>query len=692
MQKIKILDPQEAIKIAAGEVVERPAHILKELVENSVDAGATEIIIHSEQAGKNLLKITDNGCGMSPQDAQLCFAHHATSKISNVQDLDTIATYGFRGEALASITSVAQVSITTKTDKDKSAKQLILEDGAIKEQQTIAHPTGTTIMVKNLFDNIPARKKFLKSNDTEWNAIVAIFQAFCMRYPNIHFKLFHDSKLSYNCPVSSDIIQRSAQLWSNNLHDQLIAINKTEKNNFTISGAISKSHYHRYNRNQIFTFVNNRWVKNIEISRAIIKGYQNVLPPQKYPAAFLFIDINQAEIDINIHPKKEEVKFLHPGIVQKFIQETVTKVLNESVNETLEQQGTGFPISPTLKLRRTGKPDENDVNTNPFAQPHQQAVSNVFEQGNQTGFPIVVGNDERGSENDPSTPKAYDVTTTITNKSENQQNVTINNDPLSKNIIEQNSFDNKGVKQKTNFNVSNKPHTKTNVSPTSSFPTAIGNPEKINNPPHNQTIYEQEPFSIIGQFATTYILIEKAQELILIDQHAAHERILYENFKKNFEQVATVQLLFPHIIKLSETDVSLISKHAELFTQHGIVFEQFSDTELVIQATPVSLQNKAIADIILTTLNWIKEHDSIDEQDFFKQLNEQLHTQKACKTACKAGDTLNQEQMLNIVQTLLIIENRFCCPHGRPTMWNVSLKDIEKHFHRDYRSKNKEIF
>lgn len=618
MQKIKILDPQEAIKIAAGEVIERPGHILKELIENSIDAGASQITIHTQQAGKKELTIIDNGSGMSPQDAKLCFAHHATSKINKVQDLETVATYGFRGEALSSVTAVATVEITTKTAEDKVATYLTIQDGAITSESTSAHPTGTTIKVQNLFENIPARKKFLKTNETEWNQLVAIFQAFCLRYCNIHFKMFHDGKLSYNCPASNNITQRSAQLWSNNLHDQLINIETTEKNNLKVSGAISKSHYHRYNRNQIFTFVNNRWVKNIDISRAIIKGYQKVLPPQKYPAAFLFIEIDPKLIDVNIHPKKEEVKFLNPGTAQKVIQEVVSQTLNKTISQSFEQ-----PAMPTQQSTQTFS---SDIFQDPFTQPFAEEKSVTTQQHASPTSSVQF-----------SAPPQ-----------------TIFNKPTTQPVLPQKmaqGLDETPIKQDI-----------------------------------NQTIYEQEQFSIIGQFKTTYILIEKNLELFFVDQHAAHERILYEQLKKNFKDVATVQLLFPHVIKLNTEDVATVSKHANLFKQHGIIFEQFSDHEIIVQATPVSMKQKAIDDIIQTTLNWIKQHHFVDEQEFFKEINEQIHAQKACKTACKAGDVLNMKQMQNIVKTLLTIQNRFCCPHGRPTMWNLTLKEIEKQFKRDYRS------
>lgn len=648
MQKIKILDPQEAIKIAAGEVVERPAHILKELIENSIDAGATHITIHSKKSGKELLSITDDGSGMSPADARLCFLHHATSKIISVNDLEGISTYGFRGEALSSIASVARVQLTTKTDDDKGATEIIMESGKVQQEQTVAHPTGTTIVVTKLFDQIPARKKFLKSDDTEWNAIIAIFQAFCLRYTHINFKIFHDDKLSYNCPATTNIIQRCAQLWSNDLHDQLIPIDPVVKSKITISGATTKSHYHRYNRNQIFTFVNNRWVKNIELSRAIMKGYQNVLPHQKYPATFISLEIDPTLIDINIHPKKEEVKFLHPGIVQTAIQEVITEALNSSISST---KNISFDYKNTT-----------------LQQKHIQNFADITQ--------------------------AYHLPNEHTPYSQNETKILFT--PKATQHFEhiESSKEQPGViDQSTATHMAEKTSSLSQQAMKSLFSSPFQEDETIKNvQTTNQTIYEEEPYSIIGQFNNTYIMIEQNNQLLIIDQHAAHERILYEHLKKHFTEVATVQLLFPHIVKLSTQDVTLLDEHISLFEAHGIVLERFSDTEIIIQATPVSLQHKAITEIIQTTITWIKEHQHIDPKDFFKELNESIHTQKACKTAFKAGDILNVEQMHNIVQTLFKIENRFCCPHGRPTIWNLELKEIEKYFKRDYKSIAKPIF
>lgn len=611
IQKIKILDPHEAIKIAAGEVIERPAHIIKELIENSIDAGAKHITLHLQNAGKDFIKISDDGCGMSELDAKLCFTHHATSKIQTVHDLPNILTYGFRGEALSSIACVSHVELITKTETEKLATQIKLQHAKLMEQTQTSHPTGTTLIISDLFENIPARKKFLKSDETEWNLIVTIIQAFALRYPEINFKVFHNDQMAYNCSATVKITTRCAQLWQNNLHDQLLELTPSTHQNITISGAISNPHYHRFNRGQIFTFVNNRWVKNTELFKGILKGYDGVLPLQKFPAAFLFVEIDPHEIDINIHPKKEEVKFLHPGIVQKIIETCVKNCLGLQIQKTLHGE-----MDPRIR-------EDKEQNT----------ISNVSTHKNFLDDAEL-------------SPHFFNLQSKIQPHQKFQHAIK--------------SFDENEKKEQELF---------------SSIPSTL----QI-----NAKIYDEQPYSIVGQFKKTYIMIEKSDQLVIIDQHGAHERILYERFKNKAHEVATIQLLFPHIVKLHHEEIAMLQKYQQLLSQHGILFDQFSDHEIIIQATPVEMSAKSAHEIIQTVLKWLEQHQNLSNEEILTQLHEKVFAEKACKAACKAGDTLSHEQIQNLLNELQNTENNFCCPHGRPTMWNLPLKEIEKHFKRDY--------
>ncbi len=324
MPRIHQLPPHEAQKIAAGEVVERPANALKELLENALDAGATQISVYIEDAGKQLIRIVDNGCGMSPEDAQLCYKLHTTSKVTSIDDLEKIQTFGFRGEALASISAVSKVTLITKEQEAQQGIKHALEQGNITKETTVPCTTGTDIQVHDLFYNIPARKKFLKKRETEWRHIIQLFQAFCLDYHVIHFKLFSEGKQVHNCPPAQNLTDRLTQLWGHSSAQHMIPVEKQHKQqSVTVTGAVSNHHYVRYDRNHLFFFVNKRWVKNHTLARALLKGYLNVLPPARYPAACIHIEIDPALVDINIHPRKEEVQFLHPRIVETLIQQAV---------------------------------------------------------------------------------------------------------------------------------------------------------------------------------------------------------------------------------------------------------------------------------------------------------------------------------------------------------------------------------
>lgn len=609
---IKILSPHESIKIAAGEVIERPANIIKELIENSIDAQAKNITIHIKNAGKTFIQIIDDGCGMSPDDAVLCFAQHATSKISTVEDLQSIATYGFRGEALASIAAVSSVTLQTKQKQNKTATQVCVKFGFIQNQSLCNHPTGSTITITDLFENIPARKKFLKADDTEWTAIATIFQAFALRFCSISFKLFHNDQLVYQCPATQQLKIRCAQLWNNQLHEQLLLLPETNQENITFSGAISAISYQRFNRGQIFTFVNNRWVKNAELIKAIMKGFDGVLPAGKFPAAFIFITIDPDQIDVNIHPKKEEVKFLHPEKLQKLIQKIIETRLSEQ-NKTL----LSIP-EPTKTVF--------------FTQPQSPFLDENKDRSHLKGL-------------DDKTEKKIDP---YIREDDRRETIFTELRPTPSNIL------------------AHKPES-------ASFSSQIALPFEM-----------QDDGTIIGQFQKTYILFEKSDRLILIDQHSAHERILYNRFKNNLQEISIIALLFPHIIKLQSDQIASISKHQKVLTQHGIMVDQFSEQEIIVQQTPVGINGQTAQEIIFKMLGWIEQFETATPNDLHMQLHEKMLAERACKSAVKAGDTLSHEQMSEIIKQLRATDQNFCCPHGRPTIWSLLIADIEKHFKRDY--------
>ncbi len=612
MNRIKQLSAQEAQKIAAGEVVERPANIVKELVENSLDAGATQISIYIEDGGKQLIRIVDNGCGMSVADAHMCIKHHTTSKISSVDDLTSITTFGFRGEALSSMSAVSKMQLITKDADSELGVCLSVENGAVAHEEAIACEQGTDLSIADLFYNVPARKKFLKTKETEWRHIVTLFEAFCLDYTNIHFKLFSEGKMLFNCPAIDSIEQRIVQLWEHSFAQHMITLKDITQQGVSVRGVISSHQYSRYDRNAIFFFVNSRWVKNYKLTQAALRGYLNVLQTGKFPALFLFITLDGAQVDINIHPRKEEVQFLHPRIVEQAVTQAIKATLEEHLSSHLK---TDVRIASAHAENRP-IPTFNMALSSSFAQPFKEApfTAPPMSFSSPTSAPLFI--------------------------------------------------------------------------PTSVSHNALAEPSAGSQQSLNSALEQDEPeitYRVVGQLSSTYILLEKPDGMVLIDQHAAHERILYELFAQRFADVATISLLFPIIMHLSSSDMRLIEPHLHLLEKSGIHVEIVGVNQLAIKSTPVNLKDANMQELIKEVVSWIYEYQQIDKDLFFKTINEKLHAQMACKAAVKAGDLLSIAQMQQLVADLEKTDNRFTCPHGRPTMWFVSTYEIEKKFKRNYR-------
>lgn len=599
IQKIHKLSDQEILKIAAGEVLEKPANAVKELLENSIDAGATFITLELLEAGKKQIKINDNGCGMSAQDLRICFLPHTTSKLSKVEDLEAINTFGFRGEALASMCAVSLVTITSKEAQAEHGTQIIIKQGKISSEEIVSAQTGTTIIIDNIFEYMPARKKFLKKEDSEWRLVVSTFHAFCLAYPQIHFKLFHNKQLAYNCTPTNDVKTRIQQIW-NSIPENILANVQSKKNNdVIISGVVSLHPHYRYDRNHVYCFVNGRYVKNINLLKAILKGYQGILPAQKFPTAVLFIDVPPSLIDVNIHPKKEEILFVHAYTIEKDItlavSATITQLHKKESDESVLPQA---PSRLTFENRSEILPSSTPFIADPFIV--QSEPKRFFAPPIQ--FKNPMGN-------------------------------FVQSEPLFQ-------------------------ETETQVK-----------------------ILAHDDFKIIGQFASTYILVEKDKNLIVVDQHAAHERILYEQHKNQKEIAATIQLMFPFFITLTPEEVSKIQPYLSILSDHGIQAECFNANTILISATLVSLKNENMHELLKTCISKINQHSG---QDILTVLHETLYAQIACATAVKAGDILSQESMQHIITTLIKTDNHVTCPHGRPTHYAWLADDIKKCFKRDY--------
>ena len=628
MNKIKILSSQEAQKVAAGEVVERPANIVKEIIENSIDADSNQISLYIEDAGKKLIRVIDNGYGMSSTDAKLCFLPHATSKITKLDDLINISSFGFRGEALASISSVSKVTLQTK-EKNKNKElgiQIEFFDGKFIKNESIAMQPGTDLQIKDLFYNTPVRKKFLKQDETEFNLIQNIFQSFCLSNLNIHFKLFKDNKLILNAPPVNSVKERASQIWEHNFSENLIELNPNLENiakttfKFNISGFISNHNFSRYGRQQMFFFVNNRYIKSTELNKALVKGYLNVLPPAKFPACFIFINLDNELVDINVHPKKEEVRFIKPKTVENRLQLLVQQTLQNNLNRSLQSHKT-FESPEISTFTKT--PEINGTENN---------FSNFNQMPTEIPSPF-----EKQIKNTPP-----DILATLLNV---EQQITPQLEKQDFQITDQNTNNpyeqNKQIKETTQ--------------------------------PQNK---------IIGQLFQTYILIEGKDEFIIIDQHAAHERILYEGFLKNFEKKDGTRLMFPEIINLKENHLKYVLQTKDFLSNQGIEIEQFGQNQIAIKTSPPKIQNHDLKEYILDVCDFIDENENLDSEIFRKKLNEHIHSQLSCKMAVKAGDILSQEEMQKLIKDLQKTENRLICAHGRPTTWIIRKYQVERNFKR----------
>ncbi len=659
MNKIKVLAFDQAQKIAAGEVIERPVNVVKEVIENSIDAGATQVYLYIEKAGKQLIRVVDNGCGMSVTDAKNCFLSHATSKISNIDELETIDSYGFRGEALASISAISKIKLITRPTICHPAVSAIaesegreLESGSILPQEnaslgveieyensrlisekSISCNFGTDLQIHDLFYNIPVRKKFLKQDETEWNQVQTLFYAFCLSHLKIHFKLYNDGKLVLNAPPVNSIQDRITQIWDHNFSQNLIELGAKPNNNLLqadasqeqsndllpgwikFRGCISNHNFWRYGRTHIFFFVNNRWVKNPELSKGLLKGYLNVLPHDKFPAAFIFIDIDKTLVDINCHPKKEEVRFLKPLTVQNMLQEIVKSTLAQNLSKQILPGfiGQNFAIQDVGSQNST----QNIEHEHKTENLHTQAF---LEQPNFHRRQNFFG-------------------------------------PIVESYLEPSQ-------RQTNLPVYGQSSVTVNVSQTQAVQPEV------------------QAYKIIGQLFKTYILIENKDNFVIIDQHAAHERIIYENLLKNFEHKQGIRLLFPEILNLTEQQIKSLLECKDFFSEQGIDFEVIGKNDISIKTSPPKISKTSLKELFMHAIEFIQENEKLDKEIFRKKLNEHMHSQISCKSAVKAGDELTFAQMRQLIDDLNKCENRIICVHGRPTTWIVSKFEVEKNFKR----------
>lgn len=685
MGLIHVLDTEISNKIAAGEVVERPASVIKELVENSIDAGATNITVEIKNGGVTYMRVSDNGCGMSADDAKICFLRHATSKIQTENDLDAIYTLGFRGEALSSIGAVAKVSLFTKRHEDHIGICVTCRGGEILSSEEAGIPDGTSIIAEDLFYNTPARLKFLKKDATEAGYITDIMTRFIFAHPEISFKLTVNGKDKLFSPGDSSLKNAVYTAYGKDYAKGTLEVDY-EENGIHVTGLIGKGTLTRPNRNYQSFFVNKRYIKSALIIRAVEDAYKNQIMIGKFPMAVLNIQIDPSFMDINVHPTKLEVKFANEKAVRNAVYYAVKNALYALPNVP-EIERIDKNTGEVLFKRDTAveQVDIPSVKQSPDIKPAQSYSSSTSKEENRSsvhaGMPakqnkMVFFNDSTPNTNTfaPSAPPVFYNDANINTKSDistsdHYEIISTPSAAISNNSSEMNKFAQQSTLESKN------PETDTD----STDINPITNTDEIN-VKEEDNVFIDEYFKIVGQVFSTYIIAEKGDKMLLIDQHAAHERLKYEELKKALanKQIMSQILIEPVIVKMTPSEFSTFFEVQNELQNMGFECDEFGDNEVIVRSAPGDLDSGEVEELLLELVT----NASVLKHELITEKNERMLYTIACKSAIKANHHLSTQEMETLVRNVLRLKNINTCPHGRPIIITMSQKEIEKEFKR----------
>ena len=619
---IRLLDEATISKIAAGEIIENSASIVKELVENSIDAGADDIIVEIRGESTDYIKVSDNGSGFSEDDLEVAFLRHSTSKLEKIEDLEKIRTLGFRGEALASISNISKIKLMTKREEDLAGNSLLIENGKIIKKNKVGMPKGTTFVISDVFYNTPVRKKFLRKDLTEINNIIDIVQKIALSNNNVKFTLIRDGKIILNTGSDKEPINRIFSILGSEIASSLNE-GSFESENYKIKGFFSDNKLFRSNRDCQYIFVNGRFIRNINISRAVEKNYHSLIPLNRYPVFVLYLDIDPKLIDVNIHPKKNEIKISNENILSALLAEVVEEV-----------------IFPNRSIREIEIEDKKE----------NVSVFDIFEDDENNYF------DEQ--EKDTNLKSLWDIEKET---SEDSLKKTFNEDAV---LYKESLKEDINPEEEKFFT---EEHEEDNF---------LFNSEKSH---IDEKLLNTR---IAGVLFKTYILLENQKESItfLVDQHAAHERVNYEKFLHMYlkSEITSQILLKPEIIELNQMEYDKILNYLELFTKLGFKIEDFGDKSVVLREVPMIFGLPTYVNFIRDIIDSLdKDISSNYEADLYKIMK------KACKASVKAGDDLSDMEIESLIRDLKNCENPYTCPHGRPTVVEVSKHTISKLFLRE---------
>ena len=609
MNKINLLPKCIFELIAAGEVVERPASVIKELVENSIDSGADKITVEIQNGGIRYMRVTDNGSGILREDIPLAFTSHATSKISAADDLDRIFTLGFRGEALASICAVSRVEMLTKTKDEFSGARFEISAGEHSEPEDAGCPDGTTIIVRDLFYNTPARMKFLKKDVSEGNFVCGIVEKIAVSHPEISFNFIRDGKQVFFTPGNNDLLTACEAVFGKDFASDLVDVN-AEINGIKVSGYTSHPFSSRATRSMQNFFVNKRYIKNKTIYVALEEAYKGSIMAGKHPYCALFIELPFETVDVNVHPAKTEVRFSD--------EKRILDAVYYAVKNSIEKDG----VRPSLKVEKIN-PVVLDKGYYEKSDKQLKIYSNIINEITEESKPVVKAPE--------SSPAYSDDTPSLVNLDDYKTSP---------------STENKGVSVKEKVLI--------------------------------KEVSDFRDYRIIGEAFNTYIIVEQGDKLLLIDKHASHERMLYEELKKNKKVEGTQILLNPVSVSLSKEEYTAVTENLSLLEETGFVAEDFGSGSVLVRECPVDISIEDIKDFVCEIAGYLvknKKQLITEKQDWI------LHN-IACRAAVKGGDITSEFEKKKFVEKLLSMPEIRYCPHGRPVIIELSKHNLEKQFGR----------
>ena len=663
---VRLLDTNTANQIAAGEVVEKPASVVKELVENALDAGADKIEVTIFAGGTEYIRVTDNGCGMSEADAKMAVLRHATSKLTKAEDLLSLNTLGFRGEALPSIASVSNFTLLTRPESEEFATSVHIDGGENTEVTASGGSTGTTVIVENLFFNVPARRKFLKTVSTEGRYISELLTRLALSRPDVRFKLVNNDKEVLSTPGDGDLEHAIKALYGKNVAENLLEVSLNDPK-VRVSGYIGKPTLLKGTRQWQTFFVNGRCIGSKMLSKAMDHAYQSQIPKSGFPFAVINLKVDTASVDVNVHPQKSEIKFSDDSLIYK----AMYKALTDALTKPMSAQKTQVTLLPDSELNVFVKPQSVSVPVAPAPQPKPayQAPQPVFKSSSEPIFKMPERREEPAPA--PESLLVSEQPAPVVKKEQGEQQAMWQ------------PFDDFA---QTAATVSYSKGYQEPVLEVHEARSEFAKPQPAEVVPatDRETIAFTDTDSgmdtiwPIGQVDKTFIIAQSETTLYLIDQHAAHERILYDKLVASHEQIPSQQLLMPLYVDMAADDIALIEEHRDEFLALGVDAASAGESLLRVSSLPADIKADAAEDFINAISKMLREMRNVNGSDLRQEV---LHM-TACKAAIKAGQLLNMRQMRQLIIDLCNTTHPFTCPHGRPCMIEINSNQLYKMFKR----------